>query len=427
MDRLFRIYLLPAALINAGNAFAYLFQLLITRNLSVVDVGTFNSVFALTNVISAPAAVLPFAIARMLISAHGSDAAVDKIVSRSALGGIAVAVLIVTGGSLLMFPLSILFKGWQPSTVLPALILISTNVLYGIAVGWLQGEKMYIASSLALASIPALRCLFGVGLLVYGPGGVDWAIYSAGLPGAVLFCGCALWFFGPINAAIRPLPRGVFRDFVRFLFSASVSSVLLLGFCNLDVVLAKLKLAPEASGLYAVAAVLARIPFLMSTALVGVLFSEATRATLYQSHSPRAVQGVLAMNCALAGVIGIAVAAPLAYFAENALYLFGGSEYVAAAPILGFLGFAMVLLAQLQIVTTFLFARNQYRVLWLLAGGLATFLIASYELAEEPVTIVKLLSATIATLLVACLVLSLSSPAVGYAPQVDGLDRADRQ
>ncbi|MFL9501568.1 hypothetical protein ACJMQP_16030 [Rhodopseudomonas palustris] len=410
MSRFFLVYLLPAGLINLGNVFAYLFQLTVARSLPVSDVGAFSAIFALTNVISAPAAILPFAIARVMIATRGSGGAGAQIVVRSALGAIGFTAIVLVAGIVLVEPLQLVLGVEDRTTAMLGLLLICTNLQYCLAVGWLQGQMRYILASLALASVPAMRCLFGLLLLVWWGGGVNLATLATSLPGLILFGACFI-FLVLANGTGREAapPKGVWQDFFRFLLSSSVSSILLLGFWNLDMLTVRGLFTPEASGIYAVAALLGRIPFLLSSAVVNVLFSEATRAALDHPNSERAARRVLMLNLALAGVLGLASATPISLFAEPIVTMFAGPGYAASAPILSVLSFVMAVLALLQVVVTFMMARSQSRVLWLLGIGLTMFLTLS-RFAASPLEVVWYLAGSIGTLLAICLLLVFISP-----------------
>jgi O-antigen/teichoic acid export membrane protein len=403
MARFFLVYLLPAGLINLGNIFAYLFQLAVIRSLSVADVGAFNAIFALINVIAAPAAVLPFAISRAMITTNNINGAAGRIILCSAAAGLAIAAALLTSGALLITPLRALLRISQSETAMLALLLFCTTLLSGIAIGWLQGSLRYITSALAMAGIPALRFVFGLWLVVWWDGDINAAMMATALPGAIVF---AVGFLGVFALTRKPqqrLPSTVWRDFSHFMISSSVTSLLLLGFWNLDVVTVRSMFSPEASGLYAVAAVLGRIPFLISSAAANILFSEAVRSGLQDSNSGPAAWRVLVLNLALATVLGFAAAIPLSLFAEPILVKFGGVAYSAAAPILQVLSYAMALLALLQIVVTYMLARNQHQVLWLLAIALAGFLSLARVFANTPLEVVYYLAGTVGLCMVGCL------------------------
>lgn len=410
MKRFFLIYLLPAGLINLGNVFAFVFQFTIIRSLPVADVGAFNAIFALINVIAAPAAVLPFAIARAMITTTDVDGAAGQIIARSATWGLAIAAAAIATGALLIEPLRDLLQITQPATAMLALLLLCSILLSGIAIGWLQGSLRYISSSLTMASIPALRLVFGLLLVVLLSGGIDAAVTATALPGLIVFTAGFLSVRGLVRGRQGSLPPETWRDFRRFMISSSASSFLLLGFWNLDVVTVRSMFSPEESGLYAVAALLGRIPFLLSVAVANILFSETTRSAMGSSNSESAPRRVLVQNLGLAAVLGFSAAALISLFAEPILVMFGGPIYAASTPLLRVLSFAMALLALLQILVTYMLARNQHQVLLLLTAGLIGFLSLARLQADSPIDVVHYLAGTISTLIVACLLFIFLKP-----------------
>jgi O-antigen/teichoic acid export membrane protein len=410
ITRFFMVYLLPTGLINLGNVFAYLFQLSIIRSLSVIDVGAFNALFALANVISAPAAVLPFAIARTMIATQDVEGAAGTIVKRSAVAGLLITVAILIVGALLVEPLRLLLRIEQQSTVLFAELLLCTTLLSGIAIGWLQGVRRHISSSLAMCAIPALRFFLGLWLIVWWKGAIDSATAAAAFPAAIVFLVGLACMRHQIREARPSLPKKTWREFGQFMLASSASSLLLLGFWNLDVVMVRAMFSPQVSGLYAVAAVLGRIPYLLSVAVANILFAEATRTGLDGQGHERAPRRVLLLNFVFAATLGFAAAIPLSLFTEPILAAFGGTTYAPAAPILRVLSYAMALLALLQIVVTYMLARNFRHILWLLGSGLLAFIALTRFCANDVMNVVTILAGTIGLLILACLWLVFMEP-----------------
>lgn len=416
MPRLFFVYVMPAVLINLGNVFAYLFQLTIARTLPIADVGAFSAIFAITNVISAPAAILPFVMSRTMIKTQDIRGAAEAIIVRSAVGTVIFTLIVMSVGWLFMGQIGKLLQIDYGSTIALGLLLICTNVQYCLAVGWLQGKMRYMLSSLALSTIPAMRCLFGLWLLVWLGGGLDLAVTATAIPGALLFVCSFVGIYAQMDRKPARLPAGIWSDFTRFLLSSSISSLLLLGFWNLDIVTVRSVFSPEISGFYSVAAVLGRIPYLLSAAVVNVLFSEATRASISGGKSEHSARRVLVINLALAAALGLTAAIPLSLFAEQVVVLFGGPSYLPSAPILRILSFAMASLAFLQVIVTYMMARDQYHVLLILAVGLTIFLSLGRYFARSPIDVVLYLATTLVVMIAICLVLVFRTPAQKMAP-----------
>jgi O-antigen/teichoic acid export membrane protein len=414
MRKLLALYLWPAILINLGNAFAYLFQLMLARSLTIADFGAFNALFSLVNVIAATASIVPFAIARGMILTPG--AAARSIVERTSAGALLIAAATVTVGIPLVGPLSAALKIEQSRTALLAMVLLATTFFCPIAVGWLQGSGRYVVAALALAGLPALRLLFG-SLMVMGlAGGIDAALIAAILPGPIIFVAGLFAMRAALRLPRTRLPGAFWSGLGRFTVSASTSALLLLGFWNLDMVLVRALFPIDQSGLYAVAAVLARIPLLLSLALLNVMFPEATRAGLAGENAERTGQRVLLINLGLAAGLGFAAVTVLSLAAEPLLVMLAGAPAAQAAPLLRVLCFAMATLALVQIIATYLMARNRHGVLVLLAAGIVGFIALSGAYAATPLAVAQYLATVVTVVLAASLALVWLAP-LGTAPR----------
>jgi O-antigen/teichoic acid export membrane protein len=276
-------------------------------------------------------------------------------------------------------------------------------LLHLVAVGWLQGVTRYMMAAVMVAGVPALRFVFGVLLLMVVGGGIDAALIAAAAPGIVLF---AVGILAMRNVCktprAAPAPAAL-RGLLRFVAVGAPATLFLFAFWNIDIVLVRALFSPGDSGLYAVAAVLGHIPLLSATAVVNVLFPESVRANLSDADTDRLAMRPLAYGLAVAAALGLAAAVALALLAKPALTIFAGPAYAPAAALLRIIAFAMAVLALVQIVVTFLLARNQFLVLLPVAIALATFVALSLTFSTGPLWIAICLGTTITVLLLACL------------------------
>src|SRR5215470_12673849 len=93
----------------------------------------------------------------------------------------------------------------------------------------------------------------------------------------------------------------------------------------------------------------------------------------------------------------------MALLAEPILTIFAGPAYAPAATLLRIIAFAMAVLGLVQIVVTFLLARDQFLVLLPIAIGLGAFTVLCLIFATGPLWVAVCLGTTITVLLVACL------------------------
>jgi O-antigen/teichoic acid export membrane protein len=413
--QLFALFFLPTIVINLGNVFAFLFQFVLARALTVDEVGAFNASFSLVNILIAPASIMAFAlsltVARVSAKAPG---ALRVVVERSAMIGLTVALAIVLIGSAAARPFGRLLRVDNAATAVLAVTLLASTLLHLVAVGWLQGVMRHVAAAVMLAAMPTLRFLFGVLLLVVVGGGVDAALIAAAAPGIVLFATGILAMRNVCTAPRAAPTRAAWRGLMGFVAVGALAMLFLFAFWNIDVVLVRFLLTSEDSGLYAMAAVLGRIPFLAGTAVVNVLFPETVRRELPATDTNALAIRPLANGLAVAAAFGFAAAVALALLAEPVLIIFAGPAYAPAAGLLRTIAFAMAVLALVQIVVTFMLARNQFLVLLPLAIALGAFVALSLAFATGPLWIAVCLGTIIVVLLAACVgLLFLASPHTG--------------
>ena len=404
MRQLFALYFLPTIIINLGYVFAFLFQFVLAHALTVDEVGAFNALFSLVNILMAPASIMAFALSRTVARVSpNAPGELRVVVERSAMIGLAAALAIVVIGSAAARPLGGLLRVEDAATVVLALTLLAGTLLHLVAVGWLQGVMRYMAAAVMLAGMPTLRFLFGVLLLMVVGGGIDAALIAAAAPGIVLFAAGILAMRSVCTAPRAAPAPAVWRGLMRFVAVGAPATLFLFAFWNIDIVLVRALFSPVDSGLYAMAAVLGRIPFLSATAVVNVLFPETVRADLSGADTDRLAMRPLAYGLAVAAALGLAAAVALALLAEPVLTIFAGPAYAPAAALLRIIVFAMAVLALVQIVVTYMLARNQFLVLLPVAIALGTFVALSLTFATGPLWIAVCLGTTIIVLLAACL------------------------
>jgi len=357
---------------------------------------------SLVNIVMAPASIVVLALSRAVARALANGPGeVRVIVERSTMIGLTAATAIVAIGSAAARPLGHLVRVEDTATLILVLILLAGSLLHLLAAGWLQGVMRYVAAAVMLAGMPTLRFLFGIPLLMLFGGGVDGALLAAAAPGIVLF---AVGILTMRNSSPRATPaRAAWRGSMRFIIVGVPATLFMFSFWNIDVVLVRALFSQENSGLYAMAAGLGRIPFLSAAGVANVLFPEAVRAGLSTVDTDHAAMRPLAYAVAVAAALGFTAAVALALLAEPVLTIFAGSAYAPAAPLLRIIAFAMAVLAVVQIVVTYMLARDQLLVLLPVAIALGSFAFLSLSIATGPLWIAVCLGTTVVVLLVACL------------------------
>jgi len=375
------------AIVNLGNVFAYLFQVVLARYMTPADYGGFNALFAVAVVLAAPAAVLQLTYSKqtILLSAAGTGQ-LKELLSRGVTWTAAVAVAAILIGTPAAPAVSSFLSA--PSSLHVALMMAfaGASVAFPMFVGIVQGLRRYIAFSFSLCSVPLARLLGGLFFVAwggYGIGGALWACIASMLVGIAL----ALFALRDILVANRvPLASGTAKTMRMDAAPMAASSLLMLAFVNLDIVLVRHYCSAEESGLYATASVLGRIAFLLPSVLANVLFPEAIHA-----RSGKGQHRMLTLNLLATGLLAAAVALMLCTWPAAVLSFLMGEQYAAAAPLLRTVSIAMALLAMANSLFTYLLAHSDYRFIGGLLLSLLAFLVLASVQHDSAVMIAMLL------------------------------------
>jgi O-antigen/teichoic acid export membrane protein len=250
---------------------------------------------------------------------------------------------------------------WGAAAILPTGVLW---MLISLQRGALQGLRAYapVGASIVLEALGRLVCalvLVAVGLDVTG------AMLGTPLAFALVAIGLEVALhrrIGPVRwtgAAVRSL-RGLVGDG----WVPIVGLFLLAALQNMDVIVAKHRLASDAAGSYAAAAVAAKSVVWVAIGIGLHLLPEATRRSA-AGLDPRPV-----LLRALAILVGVAAPALLVFAAapDLLLRLAFGPDLTLASDALIFLGAAMTLLAIAYLTVQYMLALHQTRFLWVLAA-----------------------------------------------------------
>jgi O-antigen/teichoic acid export membrane protein len=249
---------------------------------------------------------------------------------------------------------------WGAAAILPTGVLW---MLLSLQRGALQGLRAYgpVGASIVSEGMGRLLCallLFAFGL------GVTGAMLGTPLAFVLVAIGLEVVLYrriGPVvdvGGGVRSL-RGLVGDG----WVPILGLLLLAALQNVDVIVAKHRLADDEAGSYAAAAVAAKSVVWVAIGLGLHLLPEATRRAA-AGLDPRPV-----LLRALA--ILVAIAAPalviFAVFPDLLLRLAFGPDLTLAADALIFLGLAMTLLAVAYLTVQYMVALGETRFLWVLA------------------------------------------------------------
>ncbi len=340
---------LSLSLLNASN---YVFHVAVSRMLGPSQYGALAALLAFLLVVSVPCGVLQTAVAKRvaLLRAAGEDEGV-RAVGIGACKGVARLAAAWLVAMTLASPLlaAFLHVGLGSGALLGPYVFLA--LVTSVPLGVMQGELRFSGVAGVSAVGVVVRLASGLGLVHAGMG-VPGALLASILAQAASLA-LALW----LMHAPRSLWQGVAArlDGIRGelkLTLAALGSFWLLA--EADILLARHYLGHEASGLYAVASLLARAILFLPAAVSLVALPHFAEARDRPAEARRWLLVSLGVTAVLL-TIGLAV---LALLRQPIVRLMFGHRYGGAAALLPILGLAMACLALVNVIVYFHVARD---------------------------------------------------------------------
>jgi O-antigen/teichoic acid export membrane protein len=224
-----------------------------------------------------------------------------------------------------------------PWTIQVSAVLIFLSTLRPIPAGVLQGQENFVPFGLVRLALSLARIIFVFFVLRAG----------LGLKGAVLALPFG-WFVSVLCAFLllrKPLwlngqvgSSDILRAGWKLSFYALLAYLAYMSLTSLDLVWVNRHLGSEAAGAYAALVLMRRIVALLPGVAVTVMFPRIA-ATLAQAQLPhRLLIRTASIILATSGLLTVFYF----LFSERLLTLIFGSAYATAAPLLGWMGMAMI-------------------------------------------------------------------------------------
>ncbi|MBT8764369.1 oligosaccharide flippase family protein [Desulfohalobiaceae bacterium Ax17] len=393
MNKFFRNNILVLFLMNSGNVFNYLFQLVIGRSLTPEEFGVFNALNSLTLLASAPIAVIPFVFSKVTVQLSLNGLSQIRSLFWKSIKWLALISCAGFGIGLLALPAT---KGYlHIDSFVPILIIlvqICLSLFRPVNMGILQGLQRFLGFGLAGSLTSIGRLLGGVVLVFFLGWGVNGALLS-GLIGVVLTILISLLFLKDIVHGTKgSLPSGIYKGMGKYAVPVFFNTSMVMALGNLDLVLVRHYCLPAEAGLYATAAVLGRIGFFLPGVLVMVLFPAAAKAYSAGKHDNQSLWTCLGLTAFLSGSFALVCS----LWPAQIISLLFGSPYAPAADLFRLVSISMSILALANVFFVFFLARCDYGFLWIQGVGLGLMLLLILMFHEHAIQIAwSLLSAIV--------------------------------
>ncbi|GAB6037238.1 oligosaccharide flippase family protein [Fundidesulfovibrio butyratiphilus] len=398
MSRFLRQNFVILVLMNSGNLFNYLFQMVVGRAMTPDEFGAFNALNSSTVIIAAPMGIVPLIMARFTAAFSLEGMGRVRGLFGAALKTACLCSVLAVFVGFWLAPLLRNFLHLDSLTpVYIMLAMLAVSLILPVPWGMLQGLQRFTGYGLAGASNAGMRLassfvwVVGMGLGVYGG-------MLCGLTGMI--CQAALAFFFlrdlyPVQA--EPLPRGFHGEVGRYSAALVVSSVVTMCLNNLDLVLVRHFCSELESGFYSTAAILGRIAFYGPNVLLSVLFANVAQEQASGEENLKGLWILLGITVALAGGYALCCAVGAKYVVA----ILFGAQYAASAPLLVVISLAMALLATANVFFVFFQARGEFGFMWVQGLGVALFagLVSAYH--TSAMQVAEMLLASLAFILAA--------------------------
>lgn len=225
-----------------------------------------------------------------------------------------------------------------PAAITVSALVVALALVRPVVFGMLQGQQQFVVFGWTRAAFAFGRLALAVLLVGMAGGGSIGGITAIFLGTAlslgigVLWLGRGLWHRTP------PLPRQLIGDGWKLSFWALIAYATYMSLLNSDLIWVNRTFAPDVAGSYAAAALFRRILSVLPGVVLVILYPRIV-ALVAQGRLPDKL-----LLQASAVVVAPTVALTLLYFAYSAplVRLVFGNGYPSAAPLLGWMGVAMV-------------------------------------------------------------------------------------
>lgn len=400
MRRFLRQNFLILLLMNSGNVFSYLFQMVAGRAMTPDEFGGFNALNSFAVILTSPMGIVPLIMARFTagFALEGQGRVKRLLVVSLKVAGLTGGAAVLVG--LLAMPWLKDFlhlEGFGPLYVM--LAMVGVSLVVPVPWGMLQGLQRFLGYGLSGAMSAFTRLLAGLTFLTWLGLGIPGGM-ACGLAGMVAQAGLALYFLKDVLAVpAEPLPKGFHSEVGRYSAGLVVSAVITMCLNNLDLVLVRHFCPGPEAGLYATAAILGRIAFYGPSVLVSVLFTEAATAKAQGQSGNKSLWMSMGLTIALGG--GYALACLVG--SDLVIKVLFGSKYVQAGGLLSILSLAMAMLAAANVLFAYFQARSEFGFMWVQGLGVGLFALLVYLNHDSAAVVAKMLLYSISLILAATL------------------------
>jgi len=332
------------------NVLGYAFHFAISRRIGVEQYGVLsalNAAFMISTVIGVIGSTVVVKYAAEF-RALDDRAHLAALVRNLTIYGLAAAALVTVAGIALAPLVAVYLKIANVTAVALTMVVIGAGVATPTLRGVLAGTEDFTRYSISVVIESALKALFGIGL-VYAGFGVEGAFggWACGSVAGLAYTAIVL------ARRFRRVPGAtLYVDFRRLavtMTNVALAALLTTSISYSDVIVVKHFADPATAGLYGALSLSGKILLFLVSFIPTILLPKATRQAIGGTSPVRVFLQALALSVAMSSA-GLVV---YYFFPALVVTTLAGGSFAPAAPYVFGYGFAMVLLAGLNVVVMY--------------------------------------------------------------------------
>jgi len=333
-----------------ANVLAYAFHSAISRKIGVEQYGVLsalNAGFMITSVVGTISTIVVVKYAAEF-RALGDRAHLAALVRKLSLYGSCAAVVVTVAGICLAPPIAGFLKISNVIAVMLTMVSIGFSVVTPGLRAVFQGTEDFKRYSASVLIESLLRAACGIGL-VYAGFGVDGALAGWDFAALAAF----VYTVTVLGRRFRKVPDAPlyidFRRLVRTLANVALATLLLTSISFADVIVVKHFADPTTAGLYGAISLSGKVLLFLVSFVPTIVLPKATR----QAMSGVSPVGVFVQALGISVAMSSTGLVAYYFFPRLIVTQLAGASFAPAAPYVFGYGFAMVLLAGLNVVVVY--------------------------------------------------------------------------
>lgn len=367
---------------NSANLFAYLYQFLMGRYLSVESFGILTSVNSLGSITAALFISLPYIISKYIIELKHDKELVSTFLRN--MYYCTIYVMLIISGLGIVF-IDNIAEYLNLNDHLPIYIYIGhlfSFVLLSVFFGVMQGLLMYINVSIKGALLTFLKLLLSIIIVVLLGYSYNGALFASFL--ANIIVGFWVYFIVIKHISLKKinnktLPKGTYKKIAKYTFPTALTWLVIGLITNIDMVLVKHYMSALDAGEYSVASVIAKITVFLPGVLLSVLFPQVSQNNVDGKSS----LGTLLTVMGLTVILSFGFSFVIYLFPEFIISLLFGEKYIGSSDVLVVITFAMAIISVISVLFNFLLAKHIYGFLYITSLVIASFSLIIFEYMHE--------------------------------------------